>query len=106
MTNLNETASAETKIENTVARDATKDAGRVRIGAGYIRFSDTATGRGVTKDAGRVHIGAGYLRHQVKKCPLTWRIDSPVDRHQLVAIDVVSTRSRSARAFARIEKAP
>ncbi len=35
--------------------DATKDAGRVHVGGGMMRF-DT------TKDAGRVHVGGGMMR--------------------------------------------
>jgi hypothetical protein len=38
-----------------IARQSTKDAGRVHIGAGMMRFH-------ATKDAGRVHIGAGMMR--------------------------------------------
>ena len=47
-----ETPKSETA---TTARDATKDAGRVHVGAGMLRFDDI-------KDAGRVHLGAGMLR--------------------------------------------
>ena len=50
------------EIETTTARDATKDSGRVRVGAGMIHFSDPTPARDATKDAGRVHIGAGMLR--------------------------------------------
>lgn len=39
----------------TTAQDSTKDAGRVRIGAGMMHF-------GSTKDVGRVRIGAGMMR--------------------------------------------
>ena len=35
--------------------DSTKDAGRVHIGGGCMRF-------GATKDAGRVHVGGGCMR--------------------------------------------
>ena len=62
MTNSSVIVRAETKIENTVARDATKDAGRVHIGGGYMHFGDVAAVRDVTKDAGRVHVGGGYMR--------------------------------------------
>jgi hypothetical protein len=37
------------------ARDSTKDAGRVHIGGGMMRFH-------TTKDAGRVHVGGGMMR--------------------------------------------
>ena len=37
---------------------STKDAGRVRIGAGLLRF----TADPATKNAGRVHLGAGLMR--------------------------------------------
>jgi hypothetical protein len=40
-------------VTNSAARD-TKDSGRVRIGAGMMRFD--------TKDSGRVRIGAGMMR--------------------------------------------
>jgi hypothetical protein len=36
-------------------RASTKDAGRVHIGGGMMRF-------GTTKDAGRVHVGGGMMR--------------------------------------------
>jgi hypothetical protein len=39
----------------TAARASTKDAGRVHIGGGMMRF-DT------TKDTGRVHVGGGMMR--------------------------------------------
>ena len=41
--------------------DAVKDMGRVRIGAGMLRFT-AGTPSDATKDAGRVRIGAGMLR--------------------------------------------
>lgn len=37
------------------ARGSTKDAGRVHIGGGMMRFHST-------KDAGRVHVGGGMMR--------------------------------------------
>lgn len=41
--------------------EAVKDAGRVRIGAGMLRFTAGNTADAV-KDNGRVRIGAGMLR--------------------------------------------
>ncbi len=41
--------------------ESVKDAGRVRIGAGMLRFTAGNAVDGV-KDAGRVRIGAGMLR--------------------------------------------
>ncbi len=43
-----------------VAAASTKDAGRVKVGAGGIRFTDA---RASTKDAGRVKVGAGGIRY-------------------------------------------
>lgn len=40
---------------------ATKDAGRVRIGAGCIHYDEVAKTRPETKDAGRTRIGAGCI---------------------------------------------
>jgi len=41
---------------------ATKDSGRVRLGAGSIHFSDPTPAREATKDAGRVRMGAGSIQ--------------------------------------------
>ncbi len=52
------TASAKRRTDKMVAvtaRDSTKDAGRVHIGGGMMRFHST-------KDTGRVHIGGGMMR--------------------------------------------
>lgn len=49
-----------TKITTTV--ETTKDAGRVKLGAGFLHFGETTTARETTKDAGRVKLGAGFLR--------------------------------------------
>ncbi len=57
MLTKNETATAETKA----ATEATKDAGRVKIGAGSIHYSDVTPAREATKDAGRVRLGAGSI---------------------------------------------
>jgi|KBSMisStandDraft_5_1062788.scaffolds.fasta_scaffold7437268_1 hypothetical protein len=46
----------DTTKETPKAQDVTKDAGRVKIGAGAIQFDAPAT-----KDAGRVRIGAGAI---------------------------------------------
>jgi hypothetical protein len=46
-------ATVATTIVASTARD-TKDSGRVRVGAGMMRFD--------TKDTGRVRVGAGMLR--------------------------------------------
>ncbi len=49
---------AKSHAEAAVAtnrRDSTKDAGRVRVGMGMMRF-------GSTKDAGRVRVGMGMMR--------------------------------------------
>ena len=48
-----------TKTEAPKTQDATKDAGRVKIGAGGIDFSDPRDG---TKDSGRVRMGAGGIQ--------------------------------------------
>ena len=53
------TAATEAVVTN---RDATKDAGRVRFGAGMIYFADAPTARESIKDAGRVRLGAGMMR--------------------------------------------
>ena len=52
-----EVAQADVSSQATVSTrsDSVKDAGRVRVGAGMMRF-DT------TKDAGRVRVGAGMMR--------------------------------------------
>ena len=47
-----------TKTEAPKTQDATKDAGRVKIGSGGIDFSDP---RDTTKDSGRVRIGSGGI---------------------------------------------
>jgi hypothetical protein len=49
------TMTGAAKPEASTKTEATKDAGRVHIGGGMMRF-DT------TKDAGRVHIGGGMMR--------------------------------------------
>jgi len=54
----NSTAPANCRTDKMVAinvRESTKDAGRVHIGGGMMRFHST-------KDAGRVHIGGGMMR--------------------------------------------
>jgi hypothetical protein len=51
-----------TKTEATKAQDATKDAGRVKIGGGTIHFSDSRVSRDATKDAGRVRVGGGTIQ--------------------------------------------
>jgi hypothetical protein len=43
------------KTGTVVSSQSTKDAGRVHIGGGMMRFHST-------KDAGRVHIGGGMMR--------------------------------------------
>ncbi len=43
-----------TTLVVSAARESTKDAGRVHIGGGMMRFD--------TKDAGRVHVGGGMMR--------------------------------------------
>ncbi len=49
--------------KNTTAKtQAVKDAGRVKLGAGMIHFSDTTPAKKATKDSGRVRLGAGMLR--------------------------------------------
>lgn len=40
---------------------ATKDTGRVRIGAGAIHYDDATRSRPETKDSGRTRIGAGAI---------------------------------------------
>ena len=45
----------------TQAPDATKDAGRVRIGGGAIHYADLTPARDATKDTGRVRIGGGAI---------------------------------------------
>jgi hypothetical protein len=53
----------ETKSDTAATKaDATKDAGRVKIGAGSIHFSDKTPSREATKDAGRVRLGAGSIQ--------------------------------------------
>jgi hypothetical protein len=56
------TASAEqntaikmTEVASQTRTDSVKDAGRVHIGGGFMRFD-------ATKDAGRVHVGGGFMR--------------------------------------------
>jgi hypothetical protein len=48
-----------TKTESSKAQDATKDAGRVKIGSGAINFSGP---KAATKDTGRVRIGSGAIQ--------------------------------------------
>jgi hypothetical protein len=50
------------KIETKTDCEATKDSGRVRIGAGMIHFSDPTPPRDATKDVGRVRLGAGMIQ--------------------------------------------
>ncbi len=48
----------------TPERDATKDAGRVRIGGGAIHYADATPARDATKDSlGRVRIGGGAIHY-------------------------------------------
>jgi hypothetical protein len=51
-----------TKTDATRTQEATKDSGRVRLGAGNIQFSDPTPAREATKDAGRVRMGAGNIQ--------------------------------------------
>jgi hypothetical protein len=51
-----------TKTEAPKTQDATKDLGRVKVGAGSIHFSDPTPAREATKDAGRVRMGAGSIQ--------------------------------------------
>ena len=46
---------------DATSRESIKDAGRVRIGAGAIDFSDPTPARPTTKDSGRVRMGAGAI---------------------------------------------
>jgi hypothetical protein len=55
-------ASPTTKTEAPKTQDATKDAGRVKIGGGTIHFSDPRVSRDATKDAGRVKMGGGTIQ--------------------------------------------
>ena len=48
-------APSTAKTIAATARQSTKDAGRVHIGGGMMRFHST-------KDAGRVHVGGGMMR--------------------------------------------
>ncbi len=52
-TNRTDTIVATTLVVSA-ARESTRDAGRVHIGGGMMRFD--------TKDAGRVHVGGGMMR--------------------------------------------
>ena len=61
MTVSSKTAASIAKTE-TVAREVTKDTGRVHIGGGLMHFGETTTARDTTKDAGRVHVGGGLMR--------------------------------------------
>ncbi len=47
-----------TKTETPKTQDATKDAGRVKIGSGAINFMGPRS----TKDSGRVRIGSGAIQ--------------------------------------------
>jgi hypothetical protein len=51
-----------TKTEAPKTQEATKDAGRVKFGAGSIHFSDPTPDREATKDTGRVRMGAGSIK--------------------------------------------
>jgi hypothetical protein len=55
-------ASTEVTSMTVKTQDATKDAGRVKLGAGSIKFSDPTPTREATKDAGRVRMGAGSIK--------------------------------------------
>jgi hypothetical protein len=59
MTNVN-VISTETTA--AAAPEATKDAGRVKLGSGSIHFSDPVPARAATKDAGRVKFGSGSIQ--------------------------------------------
>jgi hypothetical protein len=54
-TDITNSAPSTAKTVATTARQSTKDAGRVHIGGGMMRFHST-------KDAGRVHVGGGMMR--------------------------------------------
>jgi hypothetical protein len=57
-TNASKTETDSSTAGNTAAvpaQNSTKDAGRVHIGGGMMRFHST-------KDAGRVHVGGGMMR--------------------------------------------
>jgi hypothetical protein len=56
---MNMASTTTTKTEAPKTQDATKDAGRVKIGASGIDFSGS---REATKDAGRVRIGASGIQ--------------------------------------------
>jgi hypothetical protein len=60
MTIVNVIATETTAV--TAAPEATKDAGRVKLGGGAVHFSDQVTGRAATKDAGRVKLGGGAIQ--------------------------------------------
>jgi len=45
----------------SVEPKATKDTGRVRIGAGSIHYDEVTRTRPETKDAGRTRVGAGSI---------------------------------------------
>jgi hypothetical protein len=49
-------------IAVTATPEATKDAGRVKLGSGSIHFSDPVPARAATKDAGRVKFGSGSIQ--------------------------------------------
>ena len=55
MTKNKDITSTEAVKPEVAKSDATKDAGRVHIGGGMMRFD-------ATKDTGRVHIGGGMMR--------------------------------------------
>jgi hypothetical protein len=52
---ITNSAPSTAKAIAATARQGTKDAGRVHIGGGMMRFHST-------KDAGRVHVGGGMMR--------------------------------------------
>ena len=60
MTIVNVIATETTAV--TAAPEATKDAGRVKLGSGAMHFSDPAPVRDATKDAGRVKLGSGAIQ--------------------------------------------
>ena len=62
MIKFNEVSLIKIATTASVARDVTKDAGRVRYGSGSIHYSDATPVREATKDAGRVRFGSGSIQ--------------------------------------------
>ena len=62
MLQANEKIVTGVTLTDAMTTKVTKDAGRVSVGAGMLRFADVAPKRDAAKDAGRVQIGAGMLR--------------------------------------------